>query len=419
MKNVIVIGAGAVGAATAHKCAQHNDELGEICLASRTPAKCEAIVADIARRGSAREPGTPIRVAGVDARDRRQVAGLIERENAALVINVASPYCNLGVIEACLESGAHYIDTAVYEREGEINVPAPWYANYEWKYRERFAERGLSGILGMGFDPGAVNVFCAYARKHLVADIDSIDIMDVNGGDHGRYFATNFDAETNLREIMEDVLYWEDGEWRSVPCHSRSRLFDFPVLGEQRVYSMGHDEIHSLACNIPARRIEFWMGFGERYLAVFEVLKNLGLLSNEAVSVDGVEVVPVRLVKALLPDPGELAAGYSGGVCIGCLVEGRQAGAPRRVFVYSTCEHPACYREIGAQAISYTTAVPVVTAALLLSRGVWNPRRLVNAEELDPDPFMALMPELGIGWDVQDLDADDSRAAGKPRRPEE
>jgi len=399
MHNTLIIGAGAVGAATLHKCAQHNHELGDLWLASRTEDKCRHAIDDVRRRASARDAGRAIESAAVDARDAGALAALIRAADADLVLNVASPYCNMAVMDACLSTGARYLDTAVFEIEGATaSEPAPWYANHEWPRREEFASAGLTCVLGAGFDPGAVNVFCAWARKHLVEDIDSIDIMDVNGGDHGRYFATNFDAETNLREILEDVQYWEDGGWRQIPCHSRSRRFEFPELGVQRVYSMGHDELHSLAVNIPARRIEFWMGFGERYLRCFEVLRHIGLLSNQPVEVDGHPVVPVRLLKALLPEPASLAPDYTGGVCIGVLVNGRQRGESRAVFVYVTCEHPACYREIGAQAIAYTTAVPLVTAALLVRRGDWDARRMVNIEELDPDPFMALMPALGLEW---------------------
>jgi len=401
MENVLIIGAGGVGGATAHKCAQNNHVLGNICIASRTESKCQSIREAIYEKGNARDPDASISTAKVNAQDADAVRALIERSAASIVLNVASPYCNLAIIEACLASGAHYLDTAIYERESELNMPPPWYANYEWKYRERFAERGITGVLGMGFDPGAVNVFCAHVHKHLVDEIETIDVMDVNGGDHGHYFATNFDAETNLREIMEDVIYWENGAWQRVPCHSRSRVFDFPLLGEQRVFSMGHDEIHSLATHLPAKRIEFWMGFGERYLEVFSVLHNLGLLSSEALDVEGTSVIPLKLIKAVLPNPASLAAGYTGAVCIGCLIEGRQDDVPRELFIFSTCEHQACYREVGSQAISYTTAVPLVTAARLVAEGVWNVGELVNAEQLDPDPFMELMPKLGIDWHIR------------------
>lgn len=401
MTHVLIIGAGGVGRVVAHKCAQHNDELGDITLASRSVAKCERIADDVRGRGSPKNATGRFQTRAIDASKTADVGALIRETGADIVINVASPYCNLAIMEACLANGAHYLDSAVYEREGETNMPPPWYANYEWPYREEFVARGLTGILGMGFDPGAVNVFCAYAQRHLVDSIDSIDIMDVNGGDHGRYFATNFDPETNLREIAEDVIYWEDGDWRRVPCHSRSRDYDFPALGRHKLYSMGHDEIHSLAVNIPARRIEFWMGFGERYLQVFEVLHRLGLLSSTPVTIDGCQIRPLQVVKALLPDPASLAADYTGQVCVGCLVRGHHCGRPRGVFIYSTCEHQAAYREVGAQAISYTTGVPLVTAALLIARGDWNVGRLVNAEELAPEPFLQLMPQLGIGWDYR------------------
>jgi len=402
VKNVLIIGAGGVGSAVTHKCAQHNGELGDICLASRTISKCEHIVDAVGEKSNLEISDGKLTVARLDAKDADAVANLITHTSSSIVFNVGSPHCNLAVIEACLRTGAHYLDTAVYEKEGDINVAPPWYANYEWKYRDRFSAAGVTGILGMGFDPGAVNAFCAYALKHLIDDIDSIDIMDVNAGDHGRYFATNFDPEVNLREIMEDVLYWENGEWTSIPCHSKSRDYDFPVVGEHKLFSMGHDELHSLSANIPARRIEFWMGFNDRYLRVFDVLNRLGLLSGDAVEVEGVPVVPLKLLKTVLPDPASLAAGYEGKVCIGCLVKGRNRGKAREVFIYSTCDHTDCYREIGAQAISYTTAVPLVAAGLLIARGDWNVAKLVNVEELDPDPFMALMPEVGLDWDLRE-----------------
>ena len=401
MKNVLVIGAGGVGSAVTHKCAQHNGELGDICIASRTVSKCEAIVDAVRERKNLQDAARRMSTARLDARDAGAVAELIRATGSSLVLNAGSPHCNLAIMEGCLDTGAHYLDTAIYEKEGDFNMPAPWYANYEWKYRDRFASAGITGILGIGFDPGAVNAFCAHARKHLVDDIDSIDIMDVNAGDHGRFFATNFDPEVNLREILEDVLYWENGEWVRVPCHSKSRTYGFPVVGTCRVYSMGHDELHSLAANIPAKRIEFWMGFDERYIQVFNVLNELGLLSGEPVDVEGQQVVPLKLLKAVLPDPASLAPDYTGKVCIGCLVKGRSRGEDREVFIYSSCDHTDCYRDIGAQAISYTTAVPMVSAALLVARGEWRVGRLVNVEELDPDPFMALMPELGLDWNLR------------------
>lgn len=400
MRNVLIIGAGGVGSAVTHKCAQNNVELGEICLASRTVSKCEAIIESVRGRDNLEDPAGALHAMQIDAKDSDAVAEIIERTRSTIVLNAGSPYCNLAIIEACLATGAHYLDTAVHEFEGDLDLERPWY--HEWAYRDRFEAASVTGILSIGFDPGAVNVFCAYANKHLVDTIDTIDIMDVNAGDHGRYFATNFDPEVNLREILEDVLYWEDGQWQRIPSHSKSRTYDFPVVGEQRVYSMGHEELHSLYKNIPARRIEFWMGFNDHYLNVFGVLKNLGLLSNKTVDVEGLSVEPLKLVKALLPDPASLAAGYRGSVCIGCLIRGWHKGEPREVFIYTDCDHADCYRDIGSQAISYTTAVPLVSAALLVARGEWNVGRLVNVEELDPDPFMELMPRLGLRWSVRE-----------------
>ena len=401
--NVLIVGAGGVGAATAHKAARNNAELGDIWLASRTPARCQAVVEQIRRRSNI-QSNFQLHPAELDARDRDAVARLIERARARIVINVASPDVNLSVMDACLATGARYLDTAVHEKQGETGMPPPWYANYEWPLKERFeAAAGVTAILGIGFDPGAVNAFCAWAKKHHLTEIESIDILDVNAGSHGRYFATNFDAETNLKEIAEEVIYVDEREWRTVPCHTRSRTFDFPKIGPCTVYSMGHDEIHSLAVNIGAYHVEFWMAFGEHYRKVFDVLKNLGLLGTEPVNVEGQSVVPLKLVKALLPDPASLAADYTGEVCIGALVAGRDRdGRSRRLLVYSLCDHAHCFEEVGAQAISYTTAVPAVTAALLIARGEWDVGRMVNVEELDPDPFMALMPELGIEWQVRE-----------------
>lgn len=405
--NLLIVGAGGVGSVAAHKAAQFADEFGSITLASRTPAKLDAIAAEVERRWGGSGKGAPLGTRQVDAQDKNAACELIRDVGADIVLNVASPYCNEALMDASITCGAHYIDTAVAENEHVENAPAPWYGNFEWPRRPAFEKAGLTALLGIGFDPGTVNVFCAHAKKHLFDRIDTIDIIDVNGGDHGRYFATNFDADTNLREIREDVIYWEDGAFKTVPHHSKHMDVTLPVVGRHTVYSMGHDELHSLPVSFPeAKRIEFWMGFGERYLQVFNVLENLGLLSSIPVEVDGASIAPVRMVKAVLPDPSTLAEGYRGEVCIGCDVRGEKDGEARRWFIYSTCDHTDCYAEVGSQAISYTTGVPVITAAILLARGDWTPGTMVNVEELDPDPFLKLMPLVGIGWQVMELPLD-------------
>ena len=409
-KNLLIIGAGAVAETAAKKCARFGHVLGDLMVASRTAAKCERIVADLesnaARFVDGQRAAPRFAARQVDAKNPAQTAALIREWNAGIVINAASPHVNLMVMDACLDAGAHYIDTAVYEKEGEINKPPPWYADDEWKKRGDFAQRKLTAILSAGFDPGAVNAFCAHIQRELLDRVDSLDIMDVNAGDHGRYFATNFDPETNLREIMETAMRWENGQWRASAPHARFRAFDFPQVGRRRVFSMGHEEVHSLAANIPARRIEFWMGFSPRYLRVFTALNRLGLLSPAPLNVEGAWVAPIKVVKAALPDPRELAAGYKGLVCIGCLGRGEKNGKRRAVFTHSVVSHEAAFADAGAQAISYTTAVPATAAALLIAEGPWRVNRMANVEELDPAPFLAKMSELGVSWETREEDPD-------------
>ncbi len=407
--NLLIVGAGGVGQVTANKAVQFRDDFGVITLAARTQSKLDGIAADIQQRWA--KPGDPplLNVRTVNARDLGEMTALIRELDSGLVLNVASPYCNATILDACLESGVPYLDTALAEDEFTENIEAPWYEYVEWPRRPKFAERGITAVLGMGFDPGVVNIFCAHARKHLLDEIDTIDIIDVNAGSHGRYFATNFDADVNLREIKEDVVTWENGAWKTIPRHSAAMDVALPQVGSHRVYSMGHDELQSLAVNFPGTdRITFWMGFGDHYLKVFDVLDNLGLTSSKPVIVDGVEVAPNRLVKALLPDPASLAPGYVGKICIGVDVRGRMDGEEKRFFLWSNCDHEENFREVGSQSISYSTGVPVITAARLMANGTWNPKTMVNAEELDPDPFLATMAEVGIDWEVEELPLDGS-----------
>ncbi|MEM8814046.1 MAG: saccharopine dehydrogenase family protein [Pseudomonadota bacterium] len=400
--NPLILGAGGVGSVMAHKAAQNNAKLGAITIATRSRDRADRVVSEIERRGNRQSDQFGISTRTVDAKDVSALAALIRETGARIVLNASSTHTHLAVMEACLETGAHYLDTSVYEKEGEENAPAPWYANYEWKLKDRFRERGVTALLSIGFDPGVVNVFCRKVLNDYVDEIDTIDILDVNGGSHGRYFATNFNPEINLREIMEEVVYWENGDWARIPPHSKAIEYDFPVLGRHKLYSVGHDELHSLYRHVPAQRIEFWMGFNDHYLKVFGVLNNLGLLSSVPVDVEGTRIAPLKMIKAVLPDPATLAKGYTGSVCIGCRVAGRHNGTPRTVFIYSTCDHEACYRDVGSQAISYTTGVPAVAAALTLADGPWNVGHMVNVEELDPDPYLDNLARIGIDWQVRD-----------------
>ncbi|MCY6382684.1 saccharopine dehydrogenase family protein [Hoeflea prorocentri] len=405
--NLLIVGAGGVGQVTANKAVQFRDDFGTITLAARNADKLNRIATEICGRWAGGEQVLSVRT--LDARNLDEMIALIRDLDAGLVLNVASSYCNRTILDACLETGANYLDTALAEDEFIENIEAPWYSYIEWPRRPKFAERKISAFLGMGFDPGVVNIFCAYGRKHLLDEIDTIDIIDVNAGSHGRYFATNFDADINLREIREDAITWEDKAWKTIPRHSHWMDVSLPEVGTHRVYSMGHDEIQSLAVNFPdTHRITFWMGFGEHYLNVFNVLDNLGLTSSVPVEVDGVKVAPNRLVKALLPDPASLAEGYTGKICIGVELRGRKDGKEKRFFIWSNCDHQENFREVGSQSISYSTGIPVITAARLIANGTWNPQTMVHVEELDPDPFMALMPDVGIAWQMQELPLDGS-----------
>jgi saccharopine dehydrogenase-like NADP-dependent oxidoreductase len=402
-KNVLIIGAGGVANVVAHKCAQHNDQLGDICLASRTQSKCDAIIDSVHRKKNLKDPAKKLYTRQLDALDIEATSQLIEQTRSSIVINVGSPFINMSVLQACLKTGAAYIDTAIHEEPDKICENPPWYANYEWKYLDQCREKGVTAILGAGFDPGVVNAYAAYAVKHYFDEVDSIDIMDVNAGDHGKYFATNFDPEINFREFTGQVWTWVDRQWVAKPVHSEKQTYDFPLVGEQSIYLTGHDELHSLSKNINANSIRFWMGFSDHYINCFTVLKNIGLLSEQpVVTAEGLEVVPLKVVKACLPDPASLAPNYTGKTCIGDLVRGRKDGTDREVFIYNICDHEASYKEVESQAISYTAGVPPVAAALLIAEGSWDVKQMVNVEELDPDPFIELLMQMGLGTEIKD-----------------
>ncbi len=409
-KNVMIIGAGGVAHVAAHKAAMNNDVLGDICIASRTQAKCDEIIASIRRRNHLKDPSRRLYSRRLDALDIPATVNLIRETGTQIVINLGNAFVNMSVLEACLETGAVYMDTAIHEEPDKVCENPPWYANYEWKRRDRCRGKGLTAILGVGFDPGVVNAYCALAVKHYFDTIDTIDIMDVNAGSHGKYFATNFDPEINFREFIK-VWTWIDRQWKQYPTHSVKRIYNFPVVGPCPIYLNGHDELHSLSQNIDANSIRFWMGFGNHYINVFTVLRTLGFLSHLPVTLTtGQQVVPLKVVKALLPDPKTLAPNYTGKTCIGNFVRGMKDGRRREILIYQVSDHRACYEEVESQAISYTAGVPPVAAAMLVAQGVWDPRTMVNVEELDPDPFLALLDRIGLPTEVKEIDPGSSES---------
>ena len=403
-KNVLIIGAGGVAHVAAHKAAMNNDVLGDICIASRTQSKCDDIIASIQRKGHLKDPSKKLYSRQIDALDIPATVKLIQETNSEIVINLGQAFLNMSILEACLETGVAYIDTAIHEDPDKVCETPPWYANYEWKRKDRCAEKGVTAILGAGFDPGVVNAYCALAVKRYFDKIETIDIIDVNAGSHGKYFATNFDPEINFREFIK-VWTWIDRQWKEYPTHTVKRVYDLPVVGPCPVYLNGHDELHSLSQNIDADSIRFWMGFGDHYINVFTVLRTLGFLDHLPVKLsDGQEVVPLKVVKALLPDPMTLAPGYTGKTCIGNVVKGLKDGKPREVLIYQVSDHKAAYEEVESQGISYTAGVPPVAAAMLIADGTWDTRTMVNVEELDPEPFIAILDRIGLPTEVKEIE---------------
>jgi len=391
MQRVVIIGAGGVGNVVAHKCAQLPAVFGDIWLASRTLAKCEQIKAAVQRT-----TGRTINIAQLDADKVPETVALLRRIQPALVINVALPYQDLHVMDACLEAGVHYLDTANYEPPGKAKFEYKW----QWAYRQRFKQRGLMALLGCGFDPGVTNIFTAYAQKHHFDHIKTLDIVDCNAGSHGHPFATNFNPEINIREITQRGKFYENGTWQYTPPLSVHHSFTFPGgIGTYEIYLLYHEELESLVKNIKGlKRARFWMTFSENYLTHLRVLQNVGMTRIDPVKFQGQEIIPLQFLKALLPDPASLAKTYTGKTCIGCVIHGVKRGRPRNYFVYNICDHAACYREVGAQAISYTTGVPAMIGAKLMLEGVWRKPGVFNTEELDPDPFMRELNVYGLPW---------------------
>ncbi len=386
MSRVLIIGAGGVGGVVTHKCAQVPEVFSQIVLASRTVEKCERIRDQLSR---------PIEIAQVDADHVPELVQLIRRVSPDLVINVALPYQDLTIMDACLETGVDYLDTANYEPRDEAKFCYQW----QWDYQDRFRERGIMALLGCGFDPGVTNIFCAHALKHHFDEIHTIDIMDCNAGDHGHPFATNFNPEINIREVTANGKYFEDGQWIETEPLSVHKTFDFPEVGPREMYLMYHEELESLARNIPhVRCMRFWMTFSQEYLTHLRVLENVGMTRIDPVPFRGCEIVPLQFLKALLPEPSTLGENYRGMTNIGCMIEGVKDGKPRRYYIYNVCDHAECFREVKAQAVSYTTGVPAMIGAMMMLTGKWKGQGVFNVEELDPDPFMDALGKYGLPW---------------------
>lgn len=406
-KNVLIIGAGGVAQVVAHKCAQHNDILGDLHIASRTAAKCDAIIASVHEKNAMKVQGT-FTAHAVDAMDTAAVAALIRQTGAQIVINVGSSFVNMTVLQACIETGVAYMDTAIHEDPKKICETPPWYGNYEWQRREACKAAGITAILGVGFDPGVVNAYARLAEEEFLDTIESIDIVDINAGSHGRWFATNFDPEINFREFTGTVYSWQKGAWQTNKMFEVGKDWDLPVVGTQKAYLTGHDEVHSLSARYPQADVRFWMGFGDHYINVFTVLKNLGLLSEKPVkTAEGLEVIPLKVVKAVLPDPASLAPDYVGKTCIGDVIRGTKDGKPAEVFIYNVADHKEAFEEVGSQGISYTAGVPPVAAAILIAKGIWDVGQMANVEELPPRPFLELLGEMGLPNRVIDASGQD------------
>jgi saccharopine dehydrogenase (NAD+, L-lysine forming) len=396
MSRILIIGAGGVGKVVAKKCALHAEVFTEIWLASRTASKCKEIAAEIKN-----ELDVDIATARVDADNVAELVELLRTCKPELVINVALPYQDLTIMDACLECDVHYLDTANYEPEDTAHFEYSW----QWAYQEKFKEKGLMALLGCGFDPGVTNIFCAYAQKHLFDSIETIDILDCNAGDHGHPFATNFNPEINIREVTQVVRHWKDGEWVETPPilddDCTHFTFDYPVAGPRESYLLYHEEMESLVKHIKGlKQIRFWMTFGQPYLTHLKVLENVGMTRIDEVEYEGQKIVPIRFLKALLPDPGSLGSNYTGKTVIGCVIKGEKEGKAVSKYIYNVCDHAEAFAEVGSQAVSYTTGVPAMIGAMMMVKGIWQGKGVFNVEQLDPDIFMDELNTNGLPWQV-------------------
>ena len=413
MSKLLVIGCGGVASVAINKCCENSGVFSELCIASRTQSKCDALKEKLEKTTSVK-----LTTAQVDADNVQQLVDLIGHYQPAAVLNVALPYQDLTIMEACLRTHTDYIDTANYEPENtddpawrkvyekrcrEKGFTAYFDYSWQWAYREKYEKAGITALLGSGFDPGVTSVFTAYAKKHYFDEIHYIDILDCNGGDHGYPFATNFNPEINLREVSANGSYWENGHWVETEPMAIKREYDFDGVGKKDMYLLHHEEIESLAASFPeAKRIRFFMTFGQSYLTHMKCLENVGMLSTTPVEFEGRSIVPIQFLKALLPDPATLGPRTKGKTNIGCIFTGVKDGKEKSIYIYNICDHEACYREVGSQAISYTTGVPAMIGAALVISGVWNKKGVFTTEQFDPDPFMDALNRFGLPWVVDE-----------------
>lgn len=396
MARILIIGAGGVSSVAVHKCAQAKDVFTEIYLASRTKSKCDAIAESVKKRY-----GVTIHTDTVDADNVAELVALIKKVNPVMVMNIALPYQDLTIMDACLECNVHYLDTANYEPIDLAKFEYKW----QWAYQDKFKEKGLTALLGSGFDPGVTNVFCAYGQKHLLDEVHVLDIIDANAGDHGLPFATNFNPEINIREVTARGRYWERGEWVETDPLSWKMSFDFPDgIGPKNCYLMYHEELESLVQNLKGiRRARFWMTFSDNYLNHLKVFGGVGLLGIEPIDYKGQSIVPIQFLAKLLPDPASLGPLTKGKTCIGCVMQGMKDGKEKKYYIYNICQHEKCYEELGSQAISYTTGVPAMIGAMMIVQGKWQKPGVWNMEQMDPDPFMEQLNKFGLPWQVVEL----------------
>ncbi len=390
MGKALIIGCGGVAKVAIHKCCQNSEVFEEIMIASRTKIKCDELKEELEKKTK-----TIIHTAQVDADKVEELVKLINLFQPDVVLNLALPYQDLTIMDACLETKTHYIDTANYEPIDTAKFEYKW----QWEYKEKFKEAGIMALLGSGFDPGVTGVFSAYALKHEFDEINYIDILDCNGGDHGYPFATNFNPEINIREVSANGSYWEDGKWIETKPMEIKREYDFKEVGKKDMYLLHHEELESLAINIPGiKRIRFFMTFGQSYLTHLKCLENVGMTSIEPIEYEGMKIVPLQFLKAVLPDPASLGPRTVGKTNIGCIFTGKKDGKDKTYYLYNICDHQECYKEVGSQAISYTTGVPAMIGAMLVMNGTWSGKGVFNIEEFDPDPFMEALNIWGLPW---------------------